>query len=70
MGCQSLLWGIFLTQRSNSYVLHCRQIPYSLSHLGSPGIRGTHVQILLRVVISSVPMGRWINLFVPWFPHL
>lgn len=34
------------------------------------GTRRTHVQILLRVFISSAPMGRWIHLFVPQFPHL
>ena len=28
--------GIFLTQRSNPCLQHCRQIPYPLSHQGSP----------------------------------
>ena len=43
--CHSLLQGIFLTQGSNSSILHCRQILYHLSHQGSP----KHVQIpLLR----------------------
>ena len=32
----SLLQGIFLTQGSNPGLLHCRQIRYHLSHLGSP----------------------------------
>ena len=32
MGFHSLLQGIFLTQGSNSGVLHCRQILYCLSH--------------------------------------
>ena len=32
----SLLQGIFLTQGSNPGLLHCRQIRYRLSHLGSP----------------------------------
>ena len=32
----SLLQGIFLTQGSNSGLLHCRQILYCLSHQGNP----------------------------------
>ena len=35
VGCHFLLQGIFLTQGSNLCVLHCRQILYLLSHLGS-----------------------------------
>ena len=31
-----LIWGISLTQRSNPGLLHCRQILYCPSHLGSP----------------------------------
>ena len=46
-GSHSLLQGIFLTQRLNPGVLHCRQILYHLSHRASPrtwkflGIRRT-----------------------------
>ena len=36
MGCHALLQGIFLTQRSNPGLLHCRQILYHLSSQGSP----------------------------------
>ena len=36
MGSLSLLQGIFLTQESNWGLLHCRWIPYQLSHHGSP----------------------------------
>ena len=36
MGCRFLLQGIFLTQGSNSGLLHCRQILYCLSYQGSP----------------------------------
>ena len=36
MGSHSLLQGIFLTQGSNPYLLHCRQILNLLSHRGSP----------------------------------
>ena len=35
-GCHALLQGIFPTQGSNPDLLHCRQIPYHLSHQGSP----------------------------------
>ena len=35
MGSHSLLQGIFPTQGSNPGLLHCRQIPYYLSHQGS-----------------------------------
>ena len=37
-GCHALLQGIFLIQRSKPcflHLLHCRRIPYPLSHLGS-----------------------------------
>ena len=34
--CHSLLQGIFLTQKSNPSILHCRQILYDLSHQESP----------------------------------
>ena len=37
VGSHSLLQGIFPTQGSNSGLLHCRRILYSLSHQGSPG---------------------------------
>ena len=35
VGCHSLLQGIFLTPGSNMGLLHCRQMIYHLSHLGS-----------------------------------
>ena len=38
VGSHSLLQGIFPTQRSNSSLLHCRQILFHLSHQGSPFI--------------------------------
>ena len=37
VGCHPLLQGIFLTQELNLGLLHCRQILYQLSCLGSPG---------------------------------
>ena len=36
MGCHALLQGIFPTQGLNLGLLHCRQILYHLSYLGSP----------------------------------
>ena len=36
VGSLSHLQGIFPTQGSNSGIPHCRQIPYQLSHKGSP----------------------------------
>ena len=36
VGSSSLLQGIFLTQKSNQSLLHCRQILYQLSYQGSP----------------------------------
>ena len=35
MGCHCLLQGIFLTQRWDPCLLHCRQILYQLNHKGS-----------------------------------
>ena len=35
VGSLSLLQGIFPTQESNQGLLHCRRIPYQLSHQGS-----------------------------------
>ncbi|KAM7233981.1 hypothetical protein CapIbe_016118, partial [Capra ibex] len=36
VGCHALLQGIFPTQGSNPGLLHCRWIPYCLSHQGTP----------------------------------
>ena len=36
--CHCLLQGIFLTQGLNPGLPHCRQVPYYLSHQGSPRI--------------------------------
>ena len=38
VGSLSLFQGIFPTQESNPCLPHCRQIPYQLSHKGSPRI--------------------------------
>ena len=44
VGCRSLLQGIFLTQESNRRLLHCGEILYCLSHLGSPAFTLTQTQ--------------------------
>ena len=36
MGCHSLLHGIFPAQGLKPGLLHCRQVPYHLTHQGSP----------------------------------
>ena len=36
VGSHFPLYGIFLTQGLNPGLLHCRQIPYHLSHMGRP----------------------------------
>ena len=46
VGSLPLLQGIFLTQESNSGLLHWRWILYQLSHLGSPLINESDVIIL------------------------
>ena len=38
VGCHALLQGIFPTQGSNPGLLHCRQILYHSSYLGSPAL--------------------------------
>ena len=38
VGSRSLLQGIFPTQGLNRGLLHCRWIPYQLSHKGSPAV--------------------------------
>ena len=47
VGYHALLQGIFLTQKSNLGLLHCKQIFYCLSHQGSP-----HTMQILKVGIS------------------
>ena len=46
VGCHFFLQGIFPTQESNPHLLHCRQILYQLSYLGSH-FHGLHVGILV-----------------------
>ena len=61
MGSLSLLQGIFLTQKLNRALLHCRQIPYQLSNQGSPTIflmcaqiKGKHYIFFFFLVLKTV----------------
>lgn len=36
MGCQSVVWEVFLTQRLNRHLRHCRQILYYVRYWGCP----------------------------------
>ena len=53
MGCRSLLQGIFPTQGSNPGLLHCRRIPYHLSHLGSPEVSVAQDNVLVSFTSKS-----------------
>ena len=55
VGSQALLQGIFLTQRLNPGLLHCRQILYCLSHQGRPlqELLGTHIQPHIFTLLSA-----------------
>ena len=56
VGSHSLLQGIFLTQGSNSGLLHCRQILYHLSHLGTPSLFICKIRCAVR---SSGTIQMW-----------
>ena len=67
VGCHVLLQGIFPTQGSNQGLLHCRQIPYQLSHqlqaesslpYPTPGSRA------LKVSPGGEPLPGTIRLFL------
>ena len=53
VGSLSLLQGIFLTQELNQGLLHCRQILYQLSHLGSPwfGLQLAWFKLVYNLII-------------------
>ena len=73
--CHSLLQGIFPTQGMNLGLLNCRQIPYRLSHQGSPM---THYKVTSWLdggpfVTSTLPiMWNWSRGSQAFFslPHL
>ena len=55
VGCHSLLQGIFLTQWLNLCLLHCRQILYYLSHLGSPHFLNQAPAAMVNIWLSQGP---------------
>ena len=60
VGSQSLLQGIFLTQKLNQSLLHCRWIIYQLSYEGSPAFWSSQwikVPVLSSVAIILGHMG-------------
>ena len=54
VGSHSLLQGIFLTRGSNPGLLHCRQILYCLSHLGSPHLKWQWLLIVPQSLFSPL----------------
>ena len=57
VGCDFLLQGVFLTQGSNSHLLHCRQSFYQLSHQDPwEPCAGHRVRVLLQVNLSRHPL--------------
>ena len=63
VGSHSPLQGIFPTQRSNSDLLHCRQILYHLHHQGSPSVFLLKVRITFLLISLPLP-------FIVWFSAL
>ena len=57
VSCHALLQGIFPTQRLNPGLLHCRWIPYCLSHQGSPRIL-YGLSILLQEIVPTQELNR------------
>ena len=61
VGCHSLLQGIFLMQRWNLGLLHCRQILYHRNHQGSP---------LCRTIAATEKIAQpesWELSFIWWY---
>ena len=65
VGCHALLQGIFPSQGSNLHLLHCRQVLYPLSHLGSPPAPLGHKHKLLQFRVLSTE-GLWSCLLKIW----
>ena len=66
VGCHFFLQGIFLSQKSNPGLLHCRQIIYHLSHQGSleKGKAGLRTGLYLVPVATIQPLS-YVRLFAP-----
>ena len=54
----SLLWGIFLTQGSNTVLLHCRRILYHLSHEEGPGTYLHTFCVCVNIKFHFLPRNR------------
>ena len=73
-GSCSLLQGIFPTQGSNPSLLHCRRIPYQLSHQGGPP--GKNKALTRQTFVSKVMpllfnmLSRFVIVFLPRSKHL
>ena len=52
VGCYFLLQGIFLTQRSNLGLLHCREILYHLSRRWKGSLKMCIVLVLLLLCVE------------------
>ena len=51
MGSLSFLQWIFLTQKQNRHLLHCRQILYHLSYQGSPQFIYYFVKYIFAIIV-------------------
>ena len=70
-GCPALLHGIFLTQGSNSCLLHCRWILYVLRHWGSPKYIAYSWGIVFVLTSNSICLKLCSLSLVPnWLPFL
>ena len=65
VGSHALLQGIFLTQRSNPGLLHCRQILYHLSYQGSPSNSSDDTS--LKQNTSYIDFTLWFRKLLPNF---
>ena len=71
VGCHFLLQGIFPILESNPGLLHCRQILYLLSHLGSPRtVLSPHKSPMLQIMSSPIyRLGKSFGR-VKWFAYI
>ena len=65
VGCQALLQGIFAIQGSNPGLLHCRWIPYCLSHQRSLISIIHHIEVLLGKISLSHDVFHLVMMFSP-----
>ena len=65
VGCQALLQGIFAIQGSNPGLLHCRWIPYCLSHQRRLISIIHHIDVLLGKISLSHDVFHLVMMFSP-----